>query len=353
MGPRILPTALFAAILAAASPAYADEPDAATRAATTLSAVQLAEEAGELFQAGKYAEALDRYQRADALVRRHTIGLRVARCLAHLGRLNEAAERYTAVSRMPLPTDLDPDKLAKQKEALSQAEAERDALLPRIPAVVVQLTGPPGANVTLDGQPLPSALVGVKRATDPGPHHVEARDASGAEVVTRDFVLEERQVLTVPLDLHAPAVTPVPLPLPLPPPAVEPPHPEQPPAPPPEPPRNDAAALRFKVGLGGIALGGAGLALGVITGSMALGQESDLKSECGSALMCPKKYASDAGGYNTLRNVSSGGFIAGGIVAAAGVVLVVTALWPSPAPKAGTGVAVFASMGGAGVRGGF
>ena len=123
MRSRLAVSAALALLFAAPSRARAED------AATIVTAVQLTDEASDLFEAGRYAEALDRYLRADALVRRHTIGVRVARCLARLGRLSEAAERYLAVARAPLPEDLAPAKLAKQQEAIVQAERCRGSRL--------------------------------------------------------------------------------------------------------------------------------------------------------------------------------------------------------------------------------
>src|SRR5689334_620178 len=84
-------------------------------------AVQLTTEAAALFSDGRYADALDRYQRADALVRRQTIVLRVARCLEKLGRLVEAASKYESIAKMELSPDLEPRKRQLQEEAVTQA----------------------------------------------------------------------------------------------------------------------------------------------------------------------------------------------------------------------------------------
>jgi hypothetical protein len=303
---RALAVVLVTTLVAA--PALAAPPDAAAM----LTAVQLADEAGDLFQAGKFADALDRYKQADAIVRRHTIGLRIARCLAQLGRLAEAAERYESVARMPLPADLDADKLAKQKEAQTQAESERDALLPRIPGIVLSIDGPVGAAVTLDGQPFPPALYGVKRSIDPGAHRIEAR--LGAEVVSRDVVVKEGEVVPVTLQLHAEAMV-VPS-APAPPPA----------APPPPLPAASTSGGTRVAGFVLLGVGSAGLVVGLVAGGVALGKKSDLQeqSNCGPNLQCPARLRDQANAYNTLRPVSSVGFIAGGVLAAAGIVLVAT-----------------------------
>src|SRR5262249_12179667 len=154
--------------------------------ATRASVRKLGDEAKALFDKGDYAAALDRYQRADALMPRvTTIGVRIARCLVKLGRLVEANERYLAVVRLELP----PDAPSVHKEAQEQASQEREQIEGRIAGVIVRLDGAPEAMMTIDGQPLPRALLGVKRAIDPGAHHLEAR--AGNASVTKDFTVKD------------------------------------------------------------------------------------------------------------------------------------------------------------------
>ena len=84
---------------------------------------------------------------------------------------------------------------------------------------------------------------------------------------------------------------------------------------------------------------------------MAFSRKNDLQqpSKCGPTILCPARFANEAGEYNTARNASSAGFIAGAIVGAAGVVLVVTA------PSAGEprSASFFVGPTGTGVRGAF
>ncbi len=305
----LLPSVAIALLLGVASPARADVPDAAT----TQTAVRLSDEASTLFQAGKFADALNLYERAFALVRRPTLGVRIARCLERLGRLNEASERYLTVSRMALPPDLDPDKLAKQREATIQADAERNALMPRIPGVIIQLKGPATATVTIDDVVIPQALFGMKRAADPGLHHIVAKN--GDEVVTRDVTLKEGEVQTTSIELREP------------PPALI----TQNGTAPTTADTSHTSPMRT-IGFVGIGVGAAGLALGVVSGLLALSGQSDLQGKCGDSLACSNVYASNVSAYNTERILTSVGLIAGGVLAATGVVLVFTA------PKSGARV---------------
>jgi hypothetical protein len=328
MRARFASIAVLVVSLCAVGTARAAGPDAAT----TQTAVQLADEAAELFKAAKYDEALDRYEKAFALVRRHTLGVRIARCLEKLGRLNEAAERYLTVSRMPLPPDLDEDKAAKQREAMLQAAQEREALLPRIPALVLNVKGPESATVLIDKQPVPHALFGVKRVADPGAHHIEAHN--GDEVVTRDVTLKEGDVQSVDIELRAPPPAP---------------KEAETPAQPADarPARAPSSTLRT-VGFVGIGVGAAGVVFGAITGGMALGGKDSLtNSGCGTDLRtCPSNVADQVSTYNAERIMSSTGFIVGGVLAVAGVVLVLVA------PKSAV-VTAFVRPGGFGFGGSF
>ncbi len=302
MRPTTLSTAavLFLVAMAASRTARADGVDAAT----TQTAVQLSDEAAALFEARSYAAALEHYERAFALVRRPTLGVRIARCLVLLGRLNEAAEFYLTVSRISLPSDLDPDKLAKQREAVGQAEVEREALLVRIPSVIVKVIGPATATVAIDGQPLPHALYGQKRSADPGAHRIEARN--GREIVTRDLVLKEGEVQTLSLELSSAASVPAAAPM----------TSDQPSAPPP-------TSVTRTVGYAVIGVGAAGVGLGLVTGAIALAKKGELEKTCGADLACTSNNASNVSTYNTERTLSSVGFIAGGVLAATGIMLVV------------------------------
>src|SRR5580704_2093728 len=89
----------------------------------------------ELQRAGHFAEALDRFQRAQQVFRAPTNLLRIAECDAALGRLVESAEAYREVVRTTLP----PDAPAAFQAAVAQANAELAQVEPRVPRVVVQV----------------------------------------------------------------------------------------------------------------------------------------------------------------------------------------------------------------------
>ena len=312
--------------------------------ATRVSARQLGDEGTKLFDAGDYAGALDRFQRADALVPRQTLGLRVARCLVKLGRLNQAYERYVAVARMPVAAGLEPDVVALQTDAKTKAEAEGAALSGRIPSLVIEVKNAAAqASVTIDGAVVPAALLGVKRAVDPGSHTVVA--TSGGNTLTRAVVIKEGETLPVVLSFEPGAASAVPVgPIAAPPPPVA--APVAPPTP--DAPRSSAQRVS---GIALLALGGVGIVVGAGAGGAAIAQKSTLSGTCGSNLQCMPAQWSDADAYNRLRTISTVGLTAGAGLAVLGGVLLLTA--PKSAPPPAPSAALWIGPRGMGVRGAF
>lgn len=326
---------LFMSALVATRPAVA-------RADDNNTAVELTKQAGELYAKGAYQDALDRFQRADALVRRQTIVLRVARCLDKLGRLVEALDRYQQVVDMELSADLEPRKRALQEEAIEQAKQERAALVPRVPSVVIRLIGGgvgSGARAEVDGKAVDvSAAAEAGVPVDPGAHEVVV--TVGDVASRRSVVLAEGERKTVEVEVEAkppPVLTP-PLPTPTVPPT----------APAPRVERIDAARPRRTGGFISIGIGGAGLAAGAILGGVVVAKHGELTDQCGAELVCPASMSDEVDAYNASRIASSALLIVSGVVATTGIILVLSAL-PSKPPRA----ALVLRPGGLGLSGAF
>jgi hypothetical protein len=275
---------------------------------TALSAARgPAEEGKKLFNEGHYAEALQRFEKASSFVRAPMYGLMEARSLEKLGRWVEASERYLAVMSMRLA----PGTSEVSRQDQTTAAEERKALMARIPTLVVMVRGAgSGATVTLDGKHVATALLGIAFPVDLGPHTLVLTQDKLTK--TERFVLKEKEARSIALTIDA--------------------------APPSAPPNN---ALRI-AGLVSVALGGAGVAFGAVAGGLALAKRADLdKAGCravqidGAQRFQCAGVASEAqvNEYNSLRDMTTPGFILGGILAAAGVVMV--GISPSaPASKA-------------------
>ncbi len=291
---------------------------------TKSAARKLGTEGQKLFEAGNIAGALEKFNLADSLIPAPTLGVRAARCLQLLGRLVEASERYLDVTRVQL------DRYAPQvmRKAQAEALAERDKLLPTIPTLDVTVEGPTGAGVTvsIDGKPVPPALLGQKRPVDPGAHRVEAKRAD--TTVTREVTLKLGEAGEVALKL--------------------PPIPAKP-----KPP--DTFPYRT-VGFVGVGVGVAGALFGGVNGILALTTDQKLVTRCGSDHLCPAAAWPQADAFDLMRAFTTAGLVIGATGLAVGIPFLVAAPGP-PKPGAEAPAAVridpWIGVGSAGVRGTF
>jgi hypothetical protein len=189
-------TPLIVALVVVSATAQAEGVSDADRAA----ARELYVQGVELQQAGRFAEALDRFNRAQAVFSAPTHLLHIAECEASLGKLVESAETYRTLVRTPLPAG------APQAFVLAQQQAgtELTQVEPRLPSirVVVRPENLQGLQVQVDGQPMSIALVGVQRPTDPGNHTVTVY-APGYARANQRVALQERENRDVTIALQA------------------------------------------------------------------------------------------------------------------------------------------------------
>jgi hypothetical protein len=164
----------------------------------------------ELQHAGKYSDALDRFQRAQQAFSAPTNVLRIGQCQAALGQIVEATESYRAVTRTVLAAGSPP----AFQTALDQAKTELAQLEPRVPHLLVQLSPSRATNAQmwLDGTSVSVALVGEPIPLDPGMHHVRV-SAPGWTTFDQDAVLRERETTPVSAVLRALPAIPSPPPL--------------------------------------------------------------------------------------------------------------------------------------------
>jgi hypothetical protein len=179
---------LAGATLLCSSPLLAQVTDAERAAAR-----ELFKEGDELQRAGKFGDALDKFQRAQKVYSAPTNQLRIAQCQAAIGQLAESAESYRATLRMPVP----PGSPKAFDVAVEQAKAELAQIEPRVPKLVVQVS-PASSNVQMqiDGQTVSGALVGEPLPLDPGVHKVRVF-APGFASSEQDAVLKEHETTTV------------------------------------------------------------------------------------------------------------------------------------------------------------
>ncbi len=309
------------------------EPSAADR--TTARA--LAEEGYNALKAKDYALAEDRFRRADALVHAPSLVVDHARALVGLGRFADAYERYDSARREVLSANAP----AAWRRAVADARREIKDVEGKIAWVTIAVRGPKEPQVNIDGREVPLFALGSQYPSDVGTRvvHVSAPGYIDKDVTVTLAPGERQQVI---LDLEpqpeAPAAAPV----------IEKRVSRRAPAPPPPPARRPKPAT-----YAALAVGGAGLAVGAVTGVLFLSERSKLKSACPSADTCPPDTRDDRERYHLYSYVSSVSLLVGLAGAGTGVYLLLKDL-KGPAPDAAKAAFIpYIGLGSVGVEGRF
>lgn len=181
--------ALLVLLSATGARAQTDEERAGARS--------LANQAADAYDAGRFQDAVDLFKRAESLVHSPVHWLYTARGLAKLGRFVEAREYYLKTTREVLPGTA-PQAFHQAK---TDAEKELAPVEARLAYVTVELKGVDRARarVTVDGEELASALVGVEHPIDPG-EHTFAGSAEGFTSAPLSVTLAERARQAVTLE---------------------------------------------------------------------------------------------------------------------------------------------------------
>jgi len=186
--------------------AQTDDQRAAARA--------LATEGASAFNEGRYKDSADLFSRAESLLHAPPHLLFLARSRVKLGQFVRAREDYLKIVKEPLAANAP----AAFKDAQAAAQDELRGVEPRIAKLTIVLDGADAkdATVKVDGNVVPSVLVGVPQPVDPGEHHVDAT-AAGKRARTQSVTLKdgERQSLTVKLEPDATANNELPPPTPV------------------------------------------------------------------------------------------------------------------------------------------
>jgi hypothetical protein len=170
-------------LLVAPRPARAQTP------ADLETARNLFREGRDLRARGDLLGALEKLKAAHATGRTPVTGMELARTYAMVGQLVEAREVALDVARIPVA----PDETERSAEARAESAHLAEALRERIPTLTVRVTDvPSGATlqVFVDGEELPTALVGEPRKLDPGAHVILVRARDGATAISRATVNE-------------------------------------------------------------------------------------------------------------------------------------------------------------------
>ncbi len=284
---------LIIALAAALALAFAGAASAQPASDPKAMASKLGEEALSLHSQGRFADAFAKFETAEKIAHSPVLVLWMARSKRALGELAIAKRLYEQVARETLPADAS----AKWTAAKEDAARELEALVARIPRVVVSLRGAgPEATLEIDGA---AARAGEPMPLDPGDHTIRA-SSGGAERTKKVHLDEGAPPLAVELRFDERAAPP---------------------------------ARRGPIWIGAslTTVGAVGLVAGAITGGYALVLAGEIKEGCvgSQCLSSDEDKAHDA---DVLARASTGCLIAGGALAVAGVVLLAV----RPALGAGT-----------------
>jgi hypothetical protein len=317
----------------------------------------LANEAAQDFDRGQFDAARDKFLRAYTIAKVPRLALRAAQANVKLGRLVAAYELFRQA------VALEKNELwigNTQEQAQAEARQELTALQSRLPKLTINVEGASAADVavTVDGEVVPGALIGIERYVDPGSRQVigkfgtqEAKQSvSLGEGARKQIVLKFTPTKAGPLDQPSNGGEPA--------------APSQPAAPGSQPAQTapgrtatnaavtdkgaEGSSAQRTWGWIGVTLGAAGLVAGGVAGVFVATTYKDLNANCANR-ECDPGYESKVKSYDRWQTISTVGLIAGGVLTVAGVTLLLT----SPSQETKPNVALWMGPASAGVRGAF
>jgi hypothetical protein len=260
--------------------------------------------------AGDYQGARDQFKAAWALVPTPRNGVELAEAYEALGELVEARRIYVDVTKLPPLAKESPES----KEARKKADDAAASLLKRIPSITIRLENiPKGASprVSVDDADVPVDALAVPRMVNPGKHVVLVK-LDGSQPKKSAFELSAGQTRVVTVDLTPDAVTESPKPTAPPAKVGATPTAAASPSTPAPTTRNSDSGVTSSgpstMTWVGFSVGGAGVLIGGVTGILALGKDSTIKSNCPNQ-GCPPAFHSDldaAKRYSTISTISFG-----------------------------------------------
>jgi hypothetical protein len=271
-----------------------------------------------LMAAGKYGEACPKLQAAQRLIMGVGATVNLAECFEKTERIASAYVEYQRAASL----SAEKGQADRSKYALDKA----NALKARVANVVVRLpkgAERPGLEVRRDGLVVPPEAFGTPIPIDRGTYKLEVR-APGHRARRVEFtVARDGETVEVALPALSPEAAAGPAPAAT--------------AAPERPAASDAGSAQRIAGFTAGGLGVALLAASAVTGGMALSSRAE-EPDCiaaGGELVCSPAGSRAQGEARDLAWASTGTMIAGGALAAAGLVLVLTA--PRSASKEGAG----------------
>jgi hypothetical protein len=310
---------LLVAVVATALPRVALAGDAAAAREQLIQGYNLS-------QQGKCKEAIPFFKESVRLEAKAITLINLAKCEEAEGKTADALGHWV---------DARAKAVAEGSTAIEEEATKRaKALEPKLPKLTVRLAKGVPANVEVrrDDVVLGAVSLGRPLPVNPGDHVITVRSPDHEEWSTKVTTIE---LDTVEVEVQVGKLRPKNVG----------PEPGAPGAPPPPAPTSPLVYAGFGVGA-------AGLAVGAITGLMALGKASATRTNCPDQRCATQDGLDDARTGQTLGTVSTVGFIVAGVGAAVGVYGLV---WGGKKQNGAAAPAVYvgASPGGAMLKGTF
>jgi hypothetical protein len=266
----------------------------------------------KMANAGDCKGAIEKLSRAESLYHAPSILARLGECQVNVGQIVLGTENLNRVVREQLA----PNAPKAFKDAQERAKTVLNTALPKIARLTVKVE-PADAKpqVTVAGAAIPPALIGVERPTDPGTHEVVV-SAPGYIEQKSSVTLSEGGSQEIAINL------------------VKDPNAEVAAAPPPtttaplvaaptgEPPSDRPKKKSNTLAYVALGVGGAGLAIGGITGFVALSKKGDLEGCVNDK--CPPNQGSKLSSAKSMATASTVTFAIGFVGVGLGVVLLLT-----------------------------
>jgi hypothetical protein len=277
------------------------------------------------YQAGDYKTAEENLSRAFASFPAPTLALWSARALEKLGKLVEAEDRYRAAER----ASVNAGEPETQRKAKIDARKGRAELLPRIPTLKISVEGAPlpGVIVRIDGVAIANERLEQPILVNPGERLITAERGPDLEQTKASVAAAEHKSVVLRFDASSrPNGT---LDAYLSDPKAQPPAPASAsgqPAPSQDWAMTSDSSGWRAVGWVAVGLGGAGLATSAVLGIVANGKRGDFEDQCPDNVCpvgVPQSVRDDVDSYNSMRTLSTVGWIAGGALVVGGIGLLI------------------------------
>ena len=302
--------------IAHAQPKGGKAASAPTAEASAKKASALFGKALDLYNAKKYALALEQFKLSYAEVPSPNSHLYIARCIGKLGDVPAGYNELDKVIAEATERGKTEDKYLPTRDT---AREERTELASKVALVTINVVHPgPTTVVRIGNTEVPREQWDKPFAVQPGA--VEAKISAGDQVIaSQSATIAAGQSNTLVLDAAAAPVVAAGT------------EPEQQPT-----TRTSKSALR-PAGIIVGSVGVAGFVLFAVAGSMSKSTYSSLEKECGTA-PCPSSRADDISSGKTQQTLANVGLVVGAVGVAAGATLLVLSLGKNksaPAPTTG------------------